>query len=63
MHFLARPHLYTLRSCSPICLWLLEADRRENTRWLWILIPVTALWTNLHGGFGHFLAVPGTAVY
>lgn len=55
MHFLARPHLFTLLFL-PICLWLVEADRRENTPWLWALIPVTALWTNLHGGFIIFLA-------
>ncbi len=50
MHFLARPHLFTLLFV-PVYFWVLEADRRENTRWLWALIPVTALWTNLHGGF------------
>jgi len=61
MHFLARPHLFTLL-LLPVCLWLLEADRRENTRWLWALIPVTALWTNLHGGFVIFLACIGLLV-
>lgn len=55
MHFLARPHLFTLLFL-PLCLWLLEADRRRNTPWLWTLIPATALWTNLHGGFVIFLA-------
>jgi hypothetical protein len=55
MHFLARPHLFTLL-LVPVCFWVLEADRREKTRWLWVLIPVTALWTNLHGGFVIFLA-------
>jgi len=55
MHFLARPHLFTLL-LVPICFWVLEADRRERTRWLWALIPVTAVWTNLHGGFVIFLA-------
>jgi hypothetical protein len=55
MHFLARPHLFTLL-LVPICFWVVEADRRRKTRWLWILIPVTALWTNLHGGFVIFLA-------
>lgn len=55
MHFLARPHLFTL-VLLPSCLWLIEADRRQNTRWLWMLIPITALWTNLHGGFVVFLA-------
>jgi hypothetical protein len=56
MHFLARPHLFTLL-LVPVCFWVLEADRREKTRWLWALIPVTALWTNLHGGFVIFLAL------
>jgi hypothetical protein len=61
MHFLARPHLFTLL-LLPGCLWMVEADRRENTRWLWALIPVTALWTNLHGGFAIFLACLGMLV-
>lgn len=61
MHFLARPHLFTLL-LLPICLWLVEADRRRNTRWVWALIPITALWTNLHGGFVIFLALLGLLV-
>jgi hypothetical protein len=56
MHFLARPHLFTLL-LVPVCVWVLEADRREKTGWLWALIPVTILWTNLHGGFVIFLAL------
>jgi len=55
MHFLARPHLFTLLFL-PACLWLVQADLRKNTRWIWWLIPVSALWTNLHGGFFIFLA-------
>jgi len=50
MHFLARPHLFTLLFV-PVCFWVLEADRRKRTRWLWALIPLTALWTNLHRDF------------
>jgi hypothetical protein len=61
MHFLARPHLFTLL-LLPMCLWVVEADRRKNTPWLWALIPVTALWTNLHGGFVVFLACLGLLV-
>jgi hypothetical protein len=66
MHFLARPHLFTLL-LLPVCLWMLEADRRRPTGWVWLLIPITTLWTNLHGGFGVFLAcvallITGTAV-
>ena len=55
MHFLARPHLFTLL-LLPACLWLVEADRRSNTRLLWLLVPVTMLWANLHGGFLVFIA-------
>lgn len=66
LHFLARPHLFTLL-LLPACLWLVEADRRNPTRWVWLLVPVTALWTNLHGGFLVFLVllallVAGTSV-
>ena len=55
VHFHARPHLLTLL-LMPICIWLIEADRRENKRTVWLLIPITALWTNLHGGFLMLLA-------
>src|SRR5260370_26896608 len=55
MHFLARLHLVTLL-LLPSCLWLVEADRRQNTPWLWLLVPITVLWTNLHGGFMVFIA-------
>jgi len=55
MHFLARPHLATLLFL-PLSLWIIEADRRQPTRFVWLLVPLTALWTNLHGGFLVFLA-------
>lgn len=55
MHFLARPHLFTML-LLPVSLWILEADRRKHSAWLWALVPITALWTNLHGGFVIFLA-------
>ena len=66
MHFLARPHVFTLL-LVPVYFWVLEADRKENTRWIWALIPVTAVWTNLHGGFVIMLAciallVAGSAI-
>jgi len=61
MHFLARPHVFTLL-LVPVCFWVLEADRRSRTPWLWALVPVTVLWTNLHGGFVIFLACTGVLV-
>ncbi len=56
IHFLARPHLFTLL-LTPVSVWLIAADRRRQSRWIWILIPLTALWTNLHGGFLVLLAL------
>ena len=50
MHLLARPHLITLL-LVPLALWLLEADRRRPGRTVWLLVPLVAVWTNLHGGF------------
>jgi hypothetical protein len=50
VHWLARPHLFTwifLLVFSAI----LERARHGSTRALWLLPPLTALWTNLHGGF------------
>ena len=50
IHFLARPHLFTL-VLFVASVWLLDADRRRHTRAVWILPALTILWTNLHGGF------------
>jgi hypothetical protein len=54
VHFLARPHIFTFL-LLPVSLWLLERDERTPGRAVWLLIPLTALWVNLHGGF---LALP-----
>ncbi len=50
IHFLARPHLFTLLFLV-LSLWIIEADRRKPDWKIWLLIPLTVLWTNLHGGF------------
>lgn len=50
IHFLARPHIFTLLFLS-ISVWLIECDREKPSRRIWLLIPLTVLWTNLHGGF------------
>jgi hypothetical protein len=49
-HYLARPHLFSLLFLV-MGLWLLDEDRRSPTRWLWALVPLAALWANLHAGF------------
>ena len=50
IHFLARPHLFTLLFLA-LSLWLIDCDRRHRTPFLWLLVPLTVLWVNLHGGF------------
>ena len=53
IHFLARPHLFTLLFFVA-ALWVLAADHA-----VWLLIPLTVLWTNLHGGFAVLFVVLG----
>lgn len=56
IHFLARPHIFTLLLFA-VSLWLIDRDRERPTPWVWALAPLTALWTNLHGGFMALLAM------
>ena len=58
IHFLARPHIFTLLLMS-ISMWIIEADRRRTTPWIWALAPMTVIWTNLHGGFLALIAAVG----
>lgn len=50
MHYLARPHVFTLIFLL-VELWLLDAERRDPRGRLWWLVPLTLVWTNLHGGW------------
>ena len=54
IHYLARPHVFTFLFLA-IALWLIDADRLAPSRRIWMLVPLTAVWANLHGGF---LALP-----
>jgi len=55
IHYLARPHLFSLLF-FPLALWILDEDRRRRSPLVWILAPLSALWANLHGGFAAWLA-------
>jgi hypothetical protein len=61
VHYLARPHVFTLVLLG-ISMWLLQRDRQHEDRWVWLLIPVVAIWTNLHGGFLALIACQGLLV-
>src|SRR5665213_2834275 len=56
IHFHARPHLFTLLFLTG-AIWILEYNRREGGLLIWTLVPLTALWANLHGGFVIFLVL------
>src|SRR5580692_4704743 len=58
VHYLARPHLFSL-VLLVAGLWLLDEDRISPTPWLWTLIPMAGLWANLHGGFAAWLGILG----
>ena len=47
VHYLARPHLFTLLAIAAGA-WILDED---SGRGMWALVPIAALWVNLHGGF------------
>lgn len=55
IHYLARPHVFTLLFLAG-SLWLLDADRTAPGRRVWLLVPLTAVWANLHAGFTALLA-------
>jgi hypothetical protein len=54
-HYLARPHVFTWLFLA-ISAHLVARDAPRPDRWVWILVPLTILWTNLHGGFAVLLA-------
>jgi hypothetical protein len=56
IHYLARPHVFSILLYT-LCLWALDEDRRRSGGWICLLAPAAALWANLHGGF---VALPGT---
>jgi hypothetical protein len=60
IHWLARPHLFTMLF-TVIFYSILERVKDGNVRLLWWLPALTVVWTNLHGGF--FLGIALTGAY
>lgn len=56
LHLLARPHMFTLPILVVWVAALVRARSGERAPSLW-LIPLTALWANLHGSFMFGLAL------
>jgi hypothetical protein len=57
-HYLARPHVFSILFYT-LALWTLAEDRSRRGPRLWLLVPLTALWVNLHAGFVAWLATLG----
>jgi hypothetical protein len=64
--FASAPALLVVRSqlfslaLFPLLVLLLRAEARNPSRRAWLLVPLVALWTNLHGGVLLGVAVAGT---
>jgi hypothetical protein len=57
VHYLARPHVFSIL-LYVVALGMLERDRTRPGPALWLLIPLTALWANLHAGFVAWCVTP-----
>src|SRR5438093_1230994 len=44
-----RPHIFTYLAFLLLLLWIERAERGPS-RWRWGLVPLFAVWANLHGG-------------
>ena len=61
IHWVARPHLFSLPLTLWWSEWLWRYWRDGRRRRLWYFPPVMLLWVNLHGGFVAGLLLLGTA--
>lgn len=50
LHWLARPHIFSLPLTLAFVV-ILDMYRREKVNRLWLLPPLMVLWVNLHGGY------------
>lgn len=50
VHYHARPHVFTWLFLA-MAAWILTMDRTSSSGRIWLLVPLAALWVNLHGGF------------
>jgi hypothetical protein len=55
-----RPQMFTFCLLGAL-LALLARDNYRRGVWLWLVVPLMALWANLHGGF--FIGIASLALY
>ncbi len=57
-HWLTRPHMFSIVGAA-LTLFLLESDRPKRA---YLLLPMFAIWANLHGGWLYGLTIIGAFV-
>ena len=50
VHYLARPHVFSIFFYT-LSLWTIDRDGRRQSARLWLLVPLAAVWANMHAGF------------
>jgi len=60
IHYLARPHVFSILLYA-VALGIVEEDGRHPGWRVWTLVPLAALWANLHAGFAMLPATLGLA--
>ena len=58
IHYLARPHVFSILLYA-VALGIVEEDGRHPGWRVWTLVPLAALWANLHAGFAMLPATLG----
>ncbi len=58
IHLHARPHLFTILFLV-VAHYLIARDRESPSWRIWLLVPLTVLWVNIHSGFPVLLASLG----
>ena len=61
VHLLARPHIFTWLFLL-VAMLLIAADRHRRSAAVWLLLPLTTLWANMHGGFAILFPILGLLV-
>jgi hypothetical protein len=62
VHYLARPHVFSILFYT-LALAIVDDDRAgAHSLRVWLLVPLTAVWANLHAGFVAWLATLGVLV-
>ena len=62
-HFYARPHMITIVGMGLTLAWIVDTERGRCSPWrLFALIPLYAVWTNIHGGILGGVLTLGLAV-